>query len=350
MSGRIHFLLPGRLDRRTGGTIYDARMIEELRRAGHDVVVHELAGRFPWPDGQTRAAATAALAAAEPGETTVVDGLAVAALDPTAPPPPDVTRVVLIHMPLDEERGLPYGVRALLRAAEDAWLRRADRVVCTSPFVAGRLVRRGAPAGGVAVVEPGVDAAPQPERNGHAGPIRLLAVGALTQVKGHATLVRALARITGLPWTLEIIGSAAIEPGTADALKNEVQRRGLAGRVYFPGELPPERVREAYARADVFVLPSLYESYGMVLAEAAAHGLPLVATRAGGIPATPAGRAALLVPPEDDLALARALEPLIENPAARARLASRAVDAARRMPSWEIAAREFALQLRAARV
>ncbi|HEX7118844.1 MAG TPA: glycosyltransferase family 4 protein [Longimicrobiales bacterium] len=375
---RLHFLVPGPIDRRTGGTIYDARIVAELRRLGHDVVVHELNGRFPWPDRTARAAAARAFEVCATGEVTIVDGLALAALDPTAPPPPATVRVLLVHMPLDEERGLPYGVRVLLRAAENAWLRRADRIVCTSGFVARRLARRGANAAAVAVVEPGVDrartaprgstgAAPPadgtdagagptrwpgaagPPGTAPAEPVRLLAVGAVTRVKAHGVLVRALRRLEHLPWTLEIVGNRSAEPATADTLSAEIDRAGLAGRIRLAGELPVDRLHEAYRRADLFVLPSLYESYGMALAEAAAHGLALVASRAGGIPATPAGRAALLVPPGDDAALARALEPLLADATARARLAAAARDASRRLRSWADAGRDFVAQLAAVR-
>ncbi len=369
MTRRIHFLVPGPLDRLTGGSIYDARIAEELRRLGHDVEVHSLEGRFPWPDGAAYASAARALEAVRPGDALVVDGLAVAALDPTAPLPPDVPRILLVHMPLDEERGLPYGVRLRLRVAEDAWLSHADRVVCTSPVVAARMARRGTPERRIGVVEPGVDAIDDGRADvegtastadrlsegeaarlapGEPAPVRILSVGAVTRVKAHAVLVRALARLDHLPWVLEIVGSRAAEPATGAALRAEIDRRGLAGRVTLAGELPREAVREAYRRAHVFVLPSLFESYGMALAEAAAHGLPLVACEVGGIPATPAGRAARLVPPGDEAALARALEPLIADAGDRARLAAAAAAAALGLRSWAEAARDFAGEIRVA--
>ena len=423
MTPRVHFLVPGSLERLTGGTIYDKRVVAELRRLGHHVVVHELEGRFPWPDGAAQASSAHALEAVGPGDALVVDGLALAAIDPASELPPGVPRILLVHMPLAEERGLPYSVRVRLYAAEDTWLRRADRVLCTSPVVAAELARRGAPEWRIGVVEPGVDAVGagaaadggRSEDHGHradhgptgvgpygghrvdvgltadgadggrrtdvgraadgaagaaamapgheaeadgsdrlgegAGdaPVRLLSVGAVTRVKAHVVLVRALARLSHLPWTLEIVGSRAFEPATGAALRAEIDRRGLAGRVVLAGELPHEAVCEAYRRADVFVLPSLFESYGMALAEAAAHGLPLVASEVGGIPATPAGRAARLVPPGDDEALARALEPLIIDPGERTRLAAAATAAAAELGSWADVGAAFARELRVAR-
>ena len=405
MTTRVHFLVPGSLERLTGGTIYDKRVVAELRRLGHHVVVHELEGRFPWPDAAAHASSARALQAVGAGDAVVVDGLALAAVDPASELPPGVPRILLVHMPLTEERGLPYSVRVRLHAAEDAWLRRADRVLCTSTVVAAQLARRGASERRIGVVEPGVDpvgggaatdggrpadvgravdgaagtgatiagrqadgsaiagrladgsaiigrqadgSAPPGEGAGES-PVRLLSVGAVTRVKAHVVLVRALARLSHLSWTLEIVGSRAFEPATGAALRAEIDRRGLAGRVVLTGELPHEAVCEAYRRADVFVLPSLFESYGMALAEAAAHGLPLVASEAGGIPATPAGRAARLVPPGDDEALARALEPLIVDPGERARLAAAATAAAAELRSWTEAGAAFVREIQAAR-
>ena len=126
MTPRVHFLVPGSLERLTGGTIYDKRVVAELRRLGHHVVVHELEGRFPWPDGAAQTSSARALEAVGPGDALVVDGLALAAIDPASELPPGVPRILLVHMPLAEERGLPYSVRVRLYAAKMR-LPRADR-------------------------------------------------------------------------------------------------------------------------------------------------------------------------------------------------------------------------------
>ena len=113
-------------------------------------------------------------------------------------------------------------------------------------------------------------------------------------------------------------------------------------RVIFTGPLTGQALRAAYERADVVVLPSRSESYGMVVAEALAHGVPVVATRVGGVPEA-LGRApggalpGLLVPPDDPTALADALARWIDEPDLRDRL--RRAAAARRpaLPGWAAA-------------
>jgi len=109
----------------------------------------------------------------------------------------------------------------------------------------------------------------------------------------------------------------------------------LAERVTLQDEIPPEALDEAYAAADLFVLPSFHEGYGMALAEAMAHGLPILATSAGAIPTTVPEAAGILVAPGDADALAEALSRLIEEPALRARLAAGAAAAGRALPDWD---------------
>jgi glycosyltransferase involved in cell wall biosynthesis len=94
--------------------------------------------------------------------------------------------------------------------------------------------------------------------------------------------------------------------------------------------------------SDVFVLASRFEGYGMALAEAIAHGLPVVSTMAGAIPDTVPPEAGLLVPSDDAAALARALRRLISNPTERRRLATNARAAAVQLPTWQDSARLFA--------
>jgi glycosyltransferase involved in cell wall biosynthesis len=346
---RVHFAVPGRLDRLTGGSIYDARIVAGLRNAGYDVVVHELPGRFPDPDAAARLAAAQAAAAAGRDDVLVIDGLVLSAFE-IGPSLRQSRTLVLCHMPVAEEVGIAAPVREALAAAEAERLRRADRIVATGEVVARSLAARGIPAERIGVVEPGTDPAPgRPTRTPGSDVVRILAVGAVTRVKGHATLVRALARLADLPWRLRIVGSTREEPETVRALRSEIARAGLGRRIRLDGERPHERVLAAYRTADLFVHPSCFESYGMALAEALAHGLPLVATRAGGVPATPAGAAALLVPPGDEAALADALRRVIGAPELWRELAEAARRHAPELPTWDEAARRFACELEAVR-
>ena len=350
----LHLVVPGPLEQRTGGYLYDARMAEELRRRGWRVTVHSLEGRFPDADETARTSMTAALAGVPDGATVLVDGLALGGLpEPVAAERRRLRILALVHHPLSEETGLPPEVRDRLADSERRALVATDGVVVTSPFTARGLRRFGVDAGRVRVVEPGTDRPPRESAGPVSGvPPRLLSVGAVVPRKGHDVLVRALARIAHLPWECVCAGSLERDPGHAARVLADVCSRGLAERVRFAGECDQATLAALYAESALFVLASHYEGYGMVLAEALAYGLPIVSTTGGAIPETVPDAAAVLVPPGDDAALAAGLAPLLACPdrdagggsgaERRAVLATAARRHAAALPGWDDAAAALA--------
>jgi len=178
--------------------------------------------------------------------------------------------------------------------------------------------------------------------------VRLLCVATVTPRKGHAVLLEALAELRDRPWHLTCAGSVTRDPATFAALEQQVERLALRARVSFLGDLDADALEREYERADLFVLASYLEGYGMALAEAVARGIPLVSTTAGAIPETVPPTAGVLVPPGDSRALAKALAPLLDHGDARARLAANARAAAAALPTWRTAAERFAAALEGA--
>ena len=133
----------------------------------------------------------------------------------------------------------------------------------------------------------------------------------------------------------------ARDADAARALKAQISDVGLVERIVFAGAVAREQLGTLYAAADVFVLPSRYEGFGMAYAEAIAHGLPVIGTTAGAIPDTVPPEAGVLVPPDDAAALVVALRRLIGDPAERARFASGARAAAKELPTWRGSAELF---------
>jgi glycosyltransferase involved in cell wall biosynthesis len=189
----------------------------------------------------------------------------------------------------------------------------------------------------ITVALPGVDV-PARQRAVSSGPPKLLAVGAVTPRKGYDVLVAALATLRDTEWSLTIVGARDRSPETVSSLKRQVEAAELSPRITLAGAITPDALAELYANADLFVLASHFEGYGMAYAEAIAHGLPVVGTTAGAIPDTVPADAAILVPPGDVTALAAALRRLITRPAERERLAGGAVRAASGLPTWQDAA------------
>jgi glycosyltransferase involved in cell wall biosynthesis len=213
--------------------------------------------------------------------------------------------------------------------------------VVTTSATTARLLSTdyGVPAERVTVVCPGTDAVAAPPRR-QSGTVTLLTVGAVVPRKGHDLLIAALARLADRCWRLIIVGDCTRSPETAARLDADIARFGLTARVEVAGPVAPERLAALYSSADLFVLPSRFEGYGMAYTEAIAHGLPVVATTAGAIPDTVPASAGVLVPPDDVDALAETLARLIEDAAERERLAAGARAVC--FPTWRAQAVLFA--------
>lgn len=348
MTADLHVVVPGALRRRTGGSLYDARMVAELRAQGWYVEVHELAGTFPGPDDDAEAALEAALAAVPDSSHILVDGLALGGH------PQPVTRhagrlriTALVHHPLADETGLDSAGRERLLASERAALAGCHDVITTSAATRTRLDELDLFQGPVAVAEPGTDPAPRATGPAPGAAPSLVCIASLTPRKGQDVLVAALARLPHQHWHCQLIGSTTANPAFAARVESAVVDAGLADRVTVAGECESAAIETALATASVFVLPSYYEGYGMVLTEALARGLPVVSTTGGAIPDTVPHPAAQLVPPGDAGALAAALDAWLGDPDARAEAARAAWAHAHQLSDWPTAARRLGAVLKA---
>jgi glycosyltransferase involved in cell wall biosynthesis len=332
----MYFVVPGPLDQITGGYLFDRRIVEGLRAKGREVRIIELAGRFPDADDEATKALTAAFAAMPDGSRVVVDGLALTAARVSLAAESERLRIVVfVHHPLALETGLSQVERAAFAAIERALLPLAAGVICPSVRTAREVAAYGVASERIAVAAPGVERpAPSARAGGASRSCRLLCVATLTPRKGHLVLIEALAMLRELDWTLRCVGSLERDAATSATVRDRIAAHGLGRRIELCGEFPPERMHEAYAAADLFVLPSYHEGYGMAFTEAMVHGLPIVAAAAGAIPDTVPPTAGVLVPPGDPAALAEALKALIELPSRRNELARGAARHAASLPDW----------------
>jgi glycosyltransferase involved in cell wall biosynthesis len=348
----VAFAVPGSLDTPTGGYTYDRRVIAELAQLDCKVHAIDIGDEFPRPSSAALAAARAQLAKVRRGCPIVIDGLAFGAMPKVAAALGRKRPLIaLVHHPLALETGLSAEEARRFRLSECAALAHARHVIVTSSNTKRILARDFAvERSGITVIRPGTDRGTSVRKIRAADePVRLLSVGSLVPGKGYDVLLHALQTLVDVRWHLTIVGDRNRDPATAAQIAGLARAPDVSRRVMLEGAVPAERLGQFYADADVFVLASRFEGYGMAYAEAIAHGVPVIGTTAGAIPRTVPKGTGILVPPDDAAALASALRRLIVDPAERERLAAGARAAARRLPTWRGAARAFLKVIAAAK-
>lgn len=340
MTTHLYFVIPGDINSLTGGYGYDRRLIAGLTDVGLTVQLVPLADSFPTPDATALADAEARLAQLPDGAVLLVDGLALGAMAASAERHGQRLNIIaLCHHPLALEAGLSPAQIQQFQRSEKRALDAAAEVIVTSCATATILIRDFAiPPEKITVAVPGTD--PQLFASCNNNPPILLTVASLTQRKAHDILIDALASLSHLSWQARFVGGKHFAPAWSDYLQNKVAEYGLADRIQFVGS--PADITTEFAQADIFVLPSLFEGYGMAFAEALAFGLPIVAAHSEALRDLVPTNAGVLVPPGNSVALADALQKLLTQPAERQQLQLGAQQAAQNLPSWSDASRRVA--------
>lgn len=403
----VHFIVPDAFDdprRPSGGNVYDRRLCEGLKTLGLAVRMHRVPGLWPRTrsgagrigpgaaalNGGTRRGERAlaqVLAAIPAGEVVLVDGLVGSDVPEVLRPESARLRLVmLVHLPFgsiepagsaDDGGQLVAGARPnedgqvqvgerlaegeqrdqTVRSRERAALQCCVAVVTTSHWSRRWLLGQySLDPGAVVVVEPGVDPAEPAPGTPTGG--RLLCVGAVTPLKGHDILVAALAEVRDLDWICTCVGSTAIDPDFAGSVAESARLAGIAQRVRFRGPSPRARLDAEFAAADLLVLPSRWETYGMVVTEALARGLPVIARNVGGVSEALTGRATdegalggrlpgVLVAPDDPVALAGELRRWLTDAGRRSELRRRALERRAELHGWGRTAAQVARVLEA---
>jgi glycosyltransferase involved in cell wall biosynthesis len=340
----LHFVVPDGIDdpaRPSGGNIYDRNLCRGFTSLGWSVHEHPVSGFWSEPDAASFAALEAVMRRIPDGGLTLLDGL-IASPSPHVliPHARRLRLVVLVHMPLSLRPGTDDAGE--IRTRERAVLSAADAVVTTSRWSRDRLIELHAlPTDRLHVAQPGVQ--PAELATGTVTGEALLTVAAVIPEKGHDLLLDALATIPDLSWHWVCVGSPDRDPNFVDALRRRSRERGLADRVLFAGTATGADLDRAYAEADLVVLASRAETYGMVVTEALARGVPVVATEVGGVTEA-LGRGSdgthpgLVVAAEDPMALADALRSWLTDAELRARLRQLARERRESLRGWSTTA------------
>jgi glycosyltransferase involved in cell wall biosynthesis len=341
----VHLVVPDGIDdpqRPSGGNVYDRRVGQGLTRMGWLVHERPVPGGWPQPDERAMGVLAQKLGSVPDGGTVLVDGIIASAAAVILLREAQRLRLcVLLHLPLGAttaDEGAAANERSVLRAAA--------AVVTTSPWTRCWLLEHySLCTERVHVAEPGVDHADLAPGTATGG--RLLCVAALIPIKGHGVLLTALAQLDDLAWHCAWVGSARRDPAHVERLLRRISSKGLADRIELVGPRTGHRLEASYAGADLLVLPSRFESYGMVVTEALAHGLPVLATAVGGLPDTlgrlPDGRRpGLLVAPEEPGAMAASLRRWLEDAGLRETLRDAARIRRGMLTGWDVTAENVA--------
>lgn len=320
----------------SGGDVYDRRLAEELRGLRHPVRVFTVPGSWPVPSAQDRQGLARLLEGLAEHTVVLLDGLVACGVpEVLAPHERRLRMVVLVHLPLALEGGLSDAEARDLHSRERRALGSARRVVATSDWARRHLAEQHGLSGAVTVA-PGTD--PAPPAPGTDGRSRLVCVASLTPRKGHEDLLAALALLPANGWRLTCVGPG--EDTRATRLRAVAQEHGWRDRVRFTGPLTGADLEEIWSGADLHVLASHSETYGMAVAEALARGVPVLATEAGGVTealgrASDGTRPGMLVRPGDPEAMAGALCRWWHDPGLRRRLRRSAHLRRQTLAGWE---------------
>lgn len=343
---RITLVTEGDADRISGGYLYQRRVLERAGAHGIETrVVAVPARRFPLAlvDGPR-----VLRAAARDADVVVVDSLASNTLGPWI-------ALGLLRRPMVGSVHQRLGGTDLsrLRTLVQRWFdrlafRRCRHVLVPSALLAEQLARDGLDPTSLHVIAPGRDV---PEAAGttiepldlrHGRRAGLLCIANWVERKGILAVLDAVAQLPDDTLTLHLVGDEDIDQAFRARVLARLERADLAERVVRHGVVDPRRIPSFFAAADVFVLASTEEPYGMVYAEAMVAGVPVVGWDAGNLPhLVTDGAQGRLLPAGDIDALAHALATLAGDPALRAAIGRAGRERAARLPTWDETAASF---------
>jgi glycosyltransferase involved in cell wall biosynthesis len=320
-----------RSDLASGGNRYDEELTAALRARGLDVREYPVTGAWPLPSDDDRRWLSGLLAREQ--DWLIGNIVASAVPEQVADAVSAGHRVtILMHYFPADDPALPVPDRQRLAAAEAEAVRAASRVVVTSAWAGAAVAARYGREDAVVAV-PGVDPAlPSPGSMRHGRPPMLLWLARLTHGKDPLTVVEALARLRELDWTARLVGPDTVDEALSRGVRERIARAGLTGRVEVTGPLHGADLDAAWDAADLLVHTSRAETYGMVVAEALARGIPsIVASGTGAVEAQGAGET---FPAGDVGSLADALRAWLADARLRDRWRRDAAEQCGRLTRW----------------
>ncbi len=320
---RIGLLIYGSLDTLTGGYLYDKHLVAQLHAGGDEIVIFSL----PWRNyvrhlGDNFSAELWLKLKDAEIDLLIQDELTHPSalwLNRRLQKAANYPIVSLIHL-LRFTEWRPAWQNRLYRWLEKAYLRSVDGLIYNSQDSrrhVERLIGGGKPS---VVAYPGRDHLPASSSTSSSTfsspkltrqPLHIISVGNVVRRKGLHILMAALAQLPASAgqWQLTVIGGLEFEPAYSAGIQAAIRKNGWEERVKLLGALPNEQVAPYLRQADLFVMASQYEGFGIVYLEAMGAKLPVIASTAGAAgEIIRHGQEGWLVEPEQPRQLARWLE------------------------------------------
>lgn len=338
----VYFINTGDIHSLTGGYLYNMHIINGLKNKGYTV---NLLGIHPegrdWNSLET--SCRSLLKNIPYGSRVIVDSLVIAPMHRVIQEFGKSLKFLgLMHLPLSYD--IFSGVHRIPEDNELQAMHHMHRVVVTGQFTFHLLCDSGLNPAKIRIAGPGTENFP---RKGQYKPVpsQLLCIANYSAVKAQDVLIRALYRLKDRTWTLHLHGNMESDKDYAESIGSLIRKLKLEHRIIMHGIVERHNLSGVFLDADLFVLPSLFESYGMALAESLAHGIPVLTTRAGNIPYTVPAAMGLFTEPANEQQLADAILSLLDDPVKYSSLCSAASTYYLQARSWDQAITDFEMIL-----
>jgi glycosyltransferase involved in cell wall biosynthesis len=334
----VYFLITGDLHSLTGGYLYNLHVINGLRQKGHTVDV--LGTDWQWKGRDNlEEICRHHLNKLPLGAFVITDSLVLASLCHIVDEFGKKLKFLgLMHMPVSYD--IFSGAQGKIVGDELLALRRMRQVIVTGRFTFDLLCNAGLDPLKIKIIEPGTEQFPRKNEYKRL-PSELLCIANYSAVKAQDVLIRAMFRLTEWDWTLHLYGDMDREREFAAAIRSLIRQLKMEQRIIMHGIVKREDLSTVFMNADLFVMPSLFESYGMALSESLSHGIPVVTTLAGNIPYTIPSGMGLLTEPGNVEQLAEAIRSLFVDPVKYAGLCTAASQYYARARTWDQAVEDF---------
>ena len=342
----IHFLIPEDINLLKGNYVYNKRIAEGLKAIGHQVIIQQLPDDFPFPSDTSLQQCRQIMGAIPQAEPVIIDNLVFGVI-------PDILKdfylqkpiVALVHITLSADPNLTAYQREMVLSLEKKAQKYAKKFIVSSSYTANLLTAAGIEKNQINVIIPGVDNYPQ-KKIYPGKPSKLLSIANFTRNKGYMTLMKALTALKNKDWELHCYGNLNFDKEYVDELQMIIRRNGLKEKVWLHGPVSGKELSDVYLNADLFIHASNFETYGMAVAEALAHGIPVITSTGGGICETVPVKMGQFFNPGDVYVLQTIIEELLENPQLYKTLYTEASTYHNQVHTWQKSLESFELTLK----